>query len=417
MFDDQGFTSVQLAVRNQRLDILQCLLDHCPSVSFALNEKCEAGGAYADFHVVHLCCESILTANHVDGSEQATNNNNSNNNSRRDSRASASVTATNRDRENMLKFLLSHRDINVHVENSEGENALHICAKTNRVSLGRILVQHGINVNHRANKSWCSPLMVAATLGHEEFVDFLLSLMDNVCMVDLNMVDHMNDSALHYATQSKIQRMFKNGVQISDKHERIAYRLAYCGIDLDIESNDGYRALDFISDNLGRVLRAVNKNPESYPQTLSALIQNVNERGMTYDKQFSSSVLAHVTEREEADCIEKAKTGSCPFATGNKYLMKKRGITTSPSEKPSMPSMPTAHSPDMMKGDISQCPFFKNQNKEVDSTANRSEEAPKSKCPIPFHNELMVITKASFWLYVLLLISCGVLGHWLGKRV
>ena len=65
-------------------------------------------------------------------------------------------------------------------------------------------------------------------------------------------------------------------------------------------------------------------------------------------------------------------------------------------------------------GDISKCPVFNPQAKEACSESNQvstSVTEKKGKCPIPFHNQLAVLTQRWFWIYVAVLVIAVTLAR------
>ena len=74
-----------------------------------------------------------------------------------------------------VKFLLSHKNCDVHAEAADQTTALHFAAQGGNLEIVEILIKHGAKVNSRAGKIQKTPLMMAASKGHLDIVKYLIS--------------------------------------------------------------------------------------------------------------------------------------------------------------------------------------------------------------------------------------------------
>jgi ankyrin repeat protein len=395
MFDNTGMTCIHIATRNSSLHILKILLDHCPNATLAVNEKC-IESPYRGYTPLHFSCYWNTIAR--EGADD------------RIQRTDQYYTSM----EDIAKFLLESGAY-IHALTEDGENALHICARNNTINVAKLLLDRGIKLN-QMNRAKITPVMVAATLGHFEFIDLLLENKS----VNLQLTDNFGESALHFSLQSQLQRLFKHGIEVTETNERIAYRVAHAGANLSQTNRNGLSALDFISSSLGTILSCVNKNPTAYPAHLEDLLQKDVD---SLPSEIKPAVIQHIQERQEANNREKNKAGSCPMVTNNKHLMKKRGDT---AEQPDMKELmksfghPAHANVDPSSDAAMACPFLAKQKQQQQSQTTSNEQAQtvisavpvtKGKCPIPFHNELMMLTKSPLLLYVIILIIAVVLAR------
>lgn len=410
--NSDGLTPLLLAVKKNRPAIVSLLIKHGKYCT--ANDKCQVA-PYIGYTSLHCCCTWAL----VEVQSESENEDN--------------TLKTSRDLESMARLVIS-LGADVNSKNSEGETPLHTCARNGTLNVARLLVAEGANVN-ALNKHKVTPLMIACTLGNLSMVDLLLdtelqeegnvSLKNNPLQVDVQ--DQMGDTALHFAFQSQLQRVFTNGIEVSEDHERIAYRLVYAGkANLDVYSKDEYLATDFTSESFKCILRTVSQHAHLFPQNLDLLLalpDNLLASPYLDPKERSAFVKAvqqHKKERQESNDAE-SKKGGCPMVTGNKSLMKKRGQKVAESSPAKTPKEETVTPPPGhgAGGDISKCPFMKNKQpastdapKEgAPSDSTTTTEEPKGKCPIPYHNELMMICSKQNLIYLLVLVLCVVLAR------
>ncbi|KAL9642813.1 hypothetical protein ABK040_009888 [Willaertia magna] len=353
--------------------------------------------------------------------------------------------------ENMARLLIT-LGANVNIKNTEGETPLHVCCRNGVLSVAKLLISEGADVNIQ-NKHKVTPIMIAATLGNLSMVELLLDieLQDegninlNNNNIKINLQDQFGDTVLHFAFQSQLQRVFPNGIEVSEEHERIAYRLVHEGnVDLNIKSKDGYLATDFTSDAFKFILKIVSENRELFPPNLELLLELPEHLSAPLHldpllrNKFIESVKEYRKERTLSNELESKKSG-CPMVTANKNLMKKRGQLGNKSnnsnnkeivmkeEKKEEMKMPMNH-PHFSGGDASKCPFLhsqggkSNNTETTSSTTNTSAlennssstvaiSGEKGKCPIPFHNELAMIFNKQNLIFLVILIVAVIIAR------
>ncbi|KAF0975065.1 hypothetical protein FDP41_005818 [Naegleria fowleri] len=414
----EGLTPLLVAVKKNKPKIVSLLIKsgkHC-----SVNDKCQVA-PYIGYTALHSCCTwSLIEASKSEDPNEDT------------------TVKTARDIESLARLLIS-LGADANSKNSEGETPLHTCSRNGTLGVARLLISEGADVN-AVNKHKVTPLMIAATLGNLSMVELLLDidlqeegnvgLKNNLVKVDLQ--DQMGDTALHFAFQSQLQRVFANGIEVSHDHERIAYLLVHTGkANMDIYSNDEYLATDFTSDNFKHILRTVSQHAHLFPPSLDALLQMPEEmlQSQYLDPKeriaFAKAVQEYKKDRRELDDAE-SKKGGCPMVTGNRQLMKKRGLLKSSTNASKTTSdhnrsnettnnskaLPSGHP--THGGDISKCPFMRGKqtnSQDEKEIKGEEQEKPKGKCPIPFHNELMMIFNTRNLLYLLVLVVCVVLAR------
>ncbi|KAG2392613.1 hypothetical protein C9374_011338 [Naegleria lovaniensis] len=411
--NNEGLTPLLVAVKKNKPKIVSLLIKagkHC-----SVNDKCQVA-PYIGYTALHSCCTwSLIEATKSEDPNEDT------------------TVKTARDIESLARLLIS-LGADVNSKNSEGETPLHTCARNGTLGVARLLISEGADVN-AINKHKVTPLMIAATLGNLAVVELLLDtdlqeegnvgLKNNPVKVDLK--DQMGDTALHFAFQSQLQRVFANGIEVSQDHERIAYLLVHTGkANMDIYSNDEYLATDFTSDNFKHILRTVSQHAHLFPSSLDALLQMPDEmlQSQYMDPKeriaFAKAVQEYKKDRQELEDAE-SKKGGCPMVTGNRQLMKKRAqmkssttSTTKTDNTTTTSKLPPGHP--TQGGDISKCPFMKGKQandsqdaQETKEITGEVSEKPKGKCPIPYHNELMMIFNSRNLVYLLVLVVCVVL--------
>jgi ankyrin repeat protein len=361
VFDVQGMNSIHIATLKNNTDIIHTLLKACEYPHNAINEKSQ-GGTHSGYSPLHFA-----VVHHLYNSDEI--------------EKVQSVLS-------MGKHLIKQCKASINATTDDNDNALHLCARYNAVQLAKILIQYGVHINHQNNVG-SSPLMNACVLGNIEFVQLLLGkdeLEEIGCVTPayLNQKDVLGDTALHFAVQTQLQRLFPEGIELTAKNEKIAYILARAGCDLNTLSNDSLSAMEFVSPTFQSILQHVNKYPQYYAKDLETLVLTPSDMLLSQPQHiapstrqcFCETVQLYRKEREEAD--KQSQSGGCPFTKGNQS---RRNNTSSTLKQ--------------------TCPFGKAL--EQNSTS--------SKCPIPFHQQLIFLKSYKFWLYVILLIVCIVIAR------
>ncbi|KAF8589899.1 ankyrin [Ramaria rubella] len=135
--------------------------------------------------------------------------------------------------------------------NDKGLTPLHYAASKSRVSIGKMLISHGadINAKDRANQH---PLHRAATTGSIGFVSLLLNPPEGAPKTRLNTADRIGNTPLHLAMESA--------------HAEAAVLLIEAGADRHRSNHDGQtpeelegvggqeqkRARDYVIDRVGK---------------------------------------------------------------------------------------------------------------------------------------------------------------------
>ena len=95
-------------------------------------------------------------------------------------------------RPEIVEFLLSRNEN----PNERGDKftALHLAAQNGNISVARLLVHFGADINAKGAKDYCSPICIAAANGKSEMVKFLVEE-----GADVNQADRVGLNATYYA--------------------------------------------------------------------------------------------------------------------------------------------------------------------------------------------------------------------------
>jgi ankyrin repeat protein len=386
--DKDGFIPLHLAVRSGHIDTIDALLKHSDG-KLQLQCPCTVS-PFQGYTALHFAC---------------------------------SYSSPDKPMNNVTRLLLDKFKADVNCKTMEGDTPLHVAAQTNSLRCARVLLAHGAQCGAK-NRLGQTPLMMACTLANEDMVALLL----NGCKKeDLDVKTATGDTALHYCFQSQLQRVLKDGIEPTAQHEACAYLIARAGADITAKSTDGYIGFDFCSDSFRVILEMVNKYPNAFPANLNSLVENFklsDDADLTKEEQlqFEQALTDYTQARQEALAKEQTK-GSCPMISGNSALKKRRG-NAEQKQDDGMPdfvkqfagkggkcplgfaaSLPQkqdgdAGIPDFVKqfaGKGGKCPLgfaasIPQKEKPV--------EVPKGKCPIPFHNQLMILFSPWFWIAI-----------------
>ena len=144
-----------------------------------------------------------------------------------------------------LTMLLLRKGADVNTQDCEGETplwgAMYFCMhlkvdeNSNDISIIKILVENGANVNSKNNDLYdgLTPLHFASNSGHEELVQYLLETGANV-----NAEDDNGNTPLHEVFNTK------NPNFCADGYKEVVKLLLVEGADVNAKNNDGFTPLD-----------------------------------------------------------------------------------------------------------------------------------------------------------------------------
>ena len=144
-------------------------------------------------------------------------------------------------RTDCLLTLLRRGGGTLFARSSHGWTPLHCASFAGRYESLRILLEHDAEPDCQAHDGR-SPLMMAAGMTMVRAVRLLLGASAKVHLTDSN-----GSTALHYALDTKSQKLLRGRVPLKPEHYETAYLLTLAGCDLEAVSLQGIKALDFVA--------------------------------------------------------------------------------------------------------------------------------------------------------------------------
>lgn len=131
----------------------------------------------------------------------------------------------------LIKLLIDKGDAQVNHCSQDKKSPLHRAAGMGHTGAAQLLIERGALVNVQEDEFNATPLHFAALNGHMQIVKILLLNDANV-----NEKNYCNKTALHYAA-------LNNHLSVAQE------LLKHDGINIDIQDDDGKKALDLTKDN------------------------------------------------------------------------------------------------------------------------------------------------------------------------
>jgi ankyrin repeat protein len=293
------FTPLHWAAFNGRLEIARVLLDHGANLN-AETEGDEtalhlvSGGEYdSQEHGVSIA--RLLLEHGVDIHAPAKYRN------------TALHLAAFQGRFEIVKLLLD-RGENSNVENEHGHTPLHLVSEGKHnlqeqaVSIARLLMEHGGDVNARNTKNTSTPLHSAAFMGRLGIVQLLLNK-----GADANMETKGGETALHLVSRGKYD---------SEEHGvGIALLLLQHGVDVHGQTKHLYNALHLAAFNgrleVTRLLLSYGANPNVGNNRGSTPLHQVSEG--KYNLQEQGVGIARLLLERGVDVNAREKNKSTPL--------------------------------------------------------------------------------------------------------
>ena len=285
--DKSGLIPLHIAVRSGDLAILKMLLDR-KDCAAQLSFPCTVP-PFQQYRALHFAC---------------------------------TYSAPEMNMERVVDMLLDTYAADIHATTEERFTALHVAVQSDSRACALTLMKHGADPCKQSAKGR-TPLMIAASLGNEDMVLQILEFVKRGS--DLDLVDQYGDTAFHFAFQSLLQRVLKNGFLQSFSHECCAYVIARAGARIDVLCNEGYMAIDFCSKHLAVIIRMVHKYPLLLPSRLKQLLDSqVDYRGIESQdiKLLEEAIKGYKTAIEDQanTILEKDATPSNDLGNSNNNI-------------------------------------------------------------------------------------------------
>ena len=165
----------------------------------------------------------------------------------------------------LLEFLDTFPHFDFDIPDADGETPIFYAISSKRFDMVKFLVAHGVSLSHKSIKNEWTPVYVAATLGNEEILKYLIEL-----GCDINV-------------QTGIKRTALTKACWMGKTETVKVLLSHPKIDIEHKANSDRTALHMAvwGPYGGRQGKKMGNNPTDSPECVKLLLQagaNPNSR-------------------------------------------------------------------------------------------------------------------------------------------